>query len=234
MRKAKTVEIEPEAEGLMIGYARVSTEDQSLDAQIVDLIQRGGCTRDHIHTDKKSGVSRKRPGLALLWKDVREGDTVVVTSIDRFGRSTLDLLNNLKRLDEMGVHFRSIKENVDTKTALGRFVFTLLASLAELERNWISERTSRTMQHNKQVKGAQYGRAYSLDADGRAELRRLKAEGKAVSWLAKRFKISRATVRNYAKEKPPDDGGLQAVAPVVGPTSLEASRKSDSRTKRKR
>ena len=184
----------------MVGYARVSTQDQSLDAQIVDLIAKGGCTRDHIHTDKKSGVSRKRPGLALLWKDVREGDTVVVTSIDRFGRSTLDLLKNLERLDAMGVHFRSIKESVDTKTALGRFVFTLLASLAELERNWISERTSRTMRHNKEVKGARYGREYSLDEAGRAEVRRLHAEGQSVTWLAKHYKISRGTVRNYIKE----------------------------------
>jgi len=198
MARKKAVEIEDAAAGLMIGYARVSTEDQSLDAQIADLI-KAGCHSDHVHRDKKSGVSRKRPGLALLWKDVREGDTVVVTSIDRFGRSTLDLLNNLERLDEMGVHFRSIKENVDTKTALGRFVSTLLASLAELERNWISERTSRTMQHNKQVKGAKYGREFSLSEEKRAELRDYRAAGKGVTWLAKRYKISRATVRNYCK-----------------------------------
>lgn len=198
MARKKLIEDEPQ-EGLMIGYARVSTQDQSLDAQIVDLMTKGGCERDHIHTDKKSGVSRRRPGLAMLWKDVREGDTVVVTSIDRFGRSTLDLLKNLERLDAMGVHFRSLKENVDTKTALGRFVFTLLASLAELERNWISERTSRTMQHNKQVKGARYGREFSLDEESRAELRRLRAEGKTVTWLAKHYKISRGTVRNYLR-----------------------------------
>jgi DNA invertase Pin-like site-specific DNA recombinase len=198
MARKKITEVEPEADGLMIGYARVSTEDQQLDAQIADLT-KAGCHPDHIHKDKKSGVSRKRPGLAMLWKDVREGDTVVVTSIDRFGRSTLDLLTNLKRLDEMGVHFRSLKENVDTKTALGRFVFTLLASLAELERNWISERTSRTMQHNKQVKGARYGREFSLSEEKRAELKRLRAEGRAVTWLAKHYRISRATVRNYCK-----------------------------------
>jgi DNA invertase Pin-like site-specific DNA recombinase len=187
------------SEGLSIGYARVSTDDQTLDPQISDLIHKGGCHPDHIHTDKKSGVSRKRPGLNLLWKDVRSGDTVVVTSIDRFGRSTLDLLNNLKRLDEMGVHFRSLKENVDTKTALGRFVFTLLASLAELERNWISERTRRTMQHNKAEKGARYGREWSLDEAKRKEVGLRALAGEKVSALAKEYKISRATVRNYAK-----------------------------------
>jgi len=190
---------QPEAtdgDGLMVGYARVSTEDQSLDAQIVDLV-KAGCTRDHIHTDKRSGVSRKRPGLALLWKDVREGDTVVVTSIDRFGRSTLDLLKNLERLDGMGVHFRSIKENVDTKTALGRFVFTLLASLAELERNWISERTARTMRHNKEVNGAKYGREYAVDETTRREIVSRAKRGEPLASIAKRFKVSRGTVRNY-------------------------------------
>lgn len=197
MARKKAIEIEPPDEGLLIGYARVSTEDQTLDPQIADLIN-AGCLRDHIHTDMKSGANRKRPGLAMLWKDVREGDTVVVTSIDRFGRSTLDLLKNLERLDAMGVAFQSLKERVDTKTALGRFVFTLLASLAELERNWISERTSRTMQHNK-TKGAKYGREFSLSEEKRAELRRLRSEGRAVTWLAKHYRISRATVRNYCK-----------------------------------
>ncbi len=198
MARTKLKEIEPEADGLMIGYARVSTKDQSLDAQIADLI-REGCHPDYIHRDVKSGASRKRPGLALLWKDVREGGTVVVTSVDRFGRSTLDLLNNLERLDAMGVRFRSIKERLDTSTPMGKFTFTLLASLAELERNWIADRTSKTMQHNKSEKGARYGRAFSIDEAKRDELRRLRAEGKGVTWLAKRFKISRATVRNYCK-----------------------------------
>jgi DNA invertase Pin-like site-specific DNA recombinase len=194
MAKRKVIVTEPD-DGLLVGYARVSTEDQSLDAQVADLL-KAGCTAGHIHTDKRSGVSRKRHGLAMLWKDVREGDTVVVTSVDRFGRSTIDLLKNLERLDAMGVHFRSLKENVDTKTALGRFVFTLLASLAELERNWISERTRRTMRHNME-NGARYGRDYVLDETGRSEVRRLYSIGREVSWLARKFKISRGTVRNY-------------------------------------
>jgi DNA invertase Pin-like site-specific DNA recombinase len=232
MARKKQVEITPEADGLMIGYARVSTKDQSLEAQITDLI-REGCHPDHIHKDVKSGASRKRPGLAMLWKDIREGDTVIVTSVDRFGRSTIDLLNNLERLTEMGVRFRSVKERLDTSTPMGKFTFTLLASLAELERNWIADRTSKTMQHNKAEKGAKYGREFSLSEEKRAELRALKAAGKGVTWLAKRYKISRATVRNYAKEKPPE-GGLQVAVPAVGPTSLEVHRKSDSRGKRKR
>lgn len=195
--KAKKPPAEPPDEGLRIGYARVSTDDQTLDPQIADLL-KAGCDPDHIHTDKRSGVSKRRPGLAMLWKDVREGDTVVVTSIDRFGRSTMDLLQNLKRLDDMGVHFESIKERVDTKTAIGRFVFTLLASLAELERNWIAERTRRTMRH-KMEQGARYGRDFILDE---AERKRLRAEHKAgetVSDLAKRYGVSRATVRNYLR-----------------------------------
>lgn len=194
--KAKKPPVEPPDEGLRVGYARVSSDDQTLEPQIADLM-KAGC--HHVHSDQRSGVSKKRPGLAMLWKDIREGDTVVVTSIDRFGRSTKDLLANLERLDAMGVAFESLKEKVDTKTALGRFVFTLLASLAELERNWISERTRRTMRH-KIEQGARYGRDYILDE---AERKRLRAEHKAgetVSDLAKRYGVSRATVRNYLRQ----------------------------------
>jgi DNA invertase Pin-like site-specific DNA recombinase len=187
----------PVVEGLLIGYARVSTKEQDLGAQTLDL-KKAGCAR--VYSDKKSGVSRKRPGLALLWKDVRAGDTVVVTSIDRFGRSTLDLLTNLKRLDAEGVHFKSLKESVDTKTALGRFVFTLLASLAELERNWISERTARTMRHNKEEKGAKYGRDHLVDEAGRAAIRSAFEAGVKVSTLAKQYRVSRASIRNYIKK----------------------------------
>jgi DNA invertase Pin-like site-specific DNA recombinase len=164
-------------------------------------LKKAGCTR--VYSDKKSGVSRKRPGLALLWKDVRAGDTIVVTSIDRFGRSTLDLLTNLKRLDAEGVHFKSLKESVDTTTALGRFVFTLLASLAELERNWISERTARTMRHNKEEKGAQYGRGFALSEADRAAVRTAVLSGEKPHKIAKRFGISRGSVYNYSKQVPP-------------------------------
>lgn len=197
MKKKNASTLGPD-DGLRIGYARVSTEDQTLEPQIADLI-KAGCDRDHIHTDKRSGVSKRRPGLAMLWKDVREGDTVVVTSIDRFGRSTMDLLQNLKRLDDMGVHFESIKEKVDTKTAIGRFVFTLLASLAELERNWIAERTRRTMRHRME-QGARYGRDYILDEAERKRVRGERRAGETVSELAKRYGVSRATIRNYLKE----------------------------------
>lgn len=195
--RSKKAETPAPDEGLRVGYARVSTDDQTLDPQIADLL-KAGCDPHHIHTDKRSGVSKRRPGLAMLWKDVREGDTVVVTSIDRFGRSTMDLLQNLKRLDDMGVHFESIKERVDTKTAIGRFVFTLLASLAELERNWIAERTRRTMRH-KIEQGARYGRDFLLSEAERKRLRAERKAGETVSDLAKRYGVSRATVRNYLR-----------------------------------
>jgi len=194
--------IEPEEpEGLLIGYARVSTEDQKLDAQ-VDALLRAGCHPDHIHKDKASGVAKKRPGLAMLMKDIREGDTVVVWKLDRFGRSVIDLLTRLKKLDEMGVRFRSLTEGIDTTTAIGRLLISVLGAIAEFERALIAERTSRGMQHRK-TQGAKFGRAYLLDEAKRQEVRDAIARGEKPSKVAKRFKISRGSVYNYTRKKPP-------------------------------
>ncbi len=192
----KTVET---GDGLLIGYARVSTQDQSLDAQ-VEALKRAGCDPDHIHTDQASGVARKRPGLALLMKDVREGDTVVVWKLDRFGRSVMDLLTRLQKLDAMGVRFRSLTEGIDTTTAIGRLLLTVLGAIAEFERALISERTARGMQHRKS-KGAKFGREYSLDAAQRREVKEAVKRGEKPGQIAKRFGISRGSVYNYSRTK---------------------------------
>lgn len=184
-------------EGELVGYARVSTQDQNLDAQIAALM-RAGVDRDRIHTDTKSGASRKRPGLALLMKDVRRGDTVVVWKLDRFGRSVADLLKHLERLDAAGVRFKSLTESIDTTTPMGRFLLMLLASLAELERSWIAERTRATMQHKK-AQGAKFGADFVVDKRTRDEIRRRVAKGEKVTAVARRFRVARGTVLNYMK-----------------------------------
>jgi DNA invertase Pin-like site-specific DNA recombinase len=145
-------------------------------------------------------VARKRPGLALLMKDVREGDTVVVWKLDRFGRSVMDLLTRLQKLDAMGVRFRSLTEGIDTTTAIGRLLLTVLGAIAEFERALISERTSRGMQHRKS-KGAKFGREYSLDAAQRREVKEAVKHGEKPGQIAKRFGISRGSVYNYSRPK---------------------------------
>lgn len=202
MAKPPRKPIEPEEpEGLLIGYARVSTEDQKLDAQ-VDALLRAGCHPDHIHKDKASGVAKKRPGLALLMKDIREGDTVVVWKLDRFGRSVMDLLTRLEKLTAMGVGFKSLTEGIDTRTAIGRLLITVLGAIAEFERALIAERTSRGMQHRKS-QGAKFGRAYALSEEKRAQVKAAVERGEKPSKVAKRFKISRGSVYNYTRKKPP-------------------------------
>lgn len=189
-----------DGDGLLIGYARVSTTDQSLDAQIAALV-KAGVHPDRIHTDKASGVGKKRPGLALLMKDVREGDTVVVWKLDRFGRSVMDLLAKLQKFEAMGVRFRSLTEAIDTGTAIGRLLLMVLGAVAEFERALIAERTKRGMQHRKS-QGVKFGREYVLNAAQRAEVAAAVKAGEKPAKIAKRFGISRGSVYNYSKAKP--------------------------------
>jgi DNA invertase Pin-like site-specific DNA recombinase len=184
-------------EGLLIGYARVSTQDQKLEAQI-DALKRAGVHPDHIHTDQASGVSRRRPGLALLMKDVRAGDTVVVWKLDRFGRSVSDLLKRLEQLDAMGVKFKSLTEAIDTTTPIGRLLLMVLGAVAQFERELIAERTSRGMQHRKS-QGATFGRARVLTPAQQKEVRELVRQKVNRTDIARRFGISRGSVYNYSK-----------------------------------
>ncbi|NBW19737.1 MAG: recombinase family protein [Caulobacteraceae bacterium] len=190
-----------EAEGgLLVGYARVSTQDQKLEAQI-EALKRAGVDPDHIHTDHASGVSRRRPGLALLMKDVREGDTVVVVSLDRFGRSISDLLKRLEELDRRGVRFKTLTQPIDTGLAIGRLLLHVLGAVAEFERALIAERTKRGMQHRK-ANGAKFGRDFVLTPPQVKEMRALRKQGIRPSDLAKQFGVSRGTVYNSLRRKP--------------------------------
>lgn len=187
-------------DGLLIGYARVSTQDQKLEAQI-DALKRAGVHPDHIHTDQASGVSRRRPGLNLLMKDVREGDTVVVVSLDRFGRSISDLLKRLEELDRRGVRFKTLTQPIDTGSAIGRLLLHVLGAVAEFERALIAERTKRGMQHRK-AQGAKFGRDFVLTPQQVKEMRALRKQGVRPSDLAKQFGVSRGTVYNSLRRAP--------------------------------
>ena len=122
----------------LLGYARVSTEDQATDAQTDELL-RAGCTT--IYKEHGSGASRARPELARLLKEIRPGDVLVVVRLDRLARSVSHLLEVIERLEGKGAHFRSLRDPIDTSTPQGMFSLQVLGAVAQLERALISERT---------------------------------------------------------------------------------------------
>lgn len=123
---------------MLIGYARVSTDGQTLDPQL-DRLKAAGC--DKIFTDVASGAKSDRPGLLEAINYAREGDTIVVMKLDRFGRSMSDLIAKTKELAARKIEFRSLSESIDTSTSAGKLLFHIMGSLAEFERDLIRERT---------------------------------------------------------------------------------------------
>jgi DNA invertase Pin-like site-specific DNA recombinase len=125
---------------MLIGYARVSTNEQHLDLQRDALLKAGVSPKD-IYTDKVTGVKADRPGLTLALSHLRDGDILIVWRLDRLGRSLKHLIETVTTLKAQGVSFKSLTENIDTSTATGTLVFQIFGALAEFERNLIQERT---------------------------------------------------------------------------------------------
>jgi DNA invertase Pin-like site-specific DNA recombinase len=128
---------------MLVGYARVSTQDQTLDLQ-KDALEKIGCT--HIFSDTASGGKSDRQGLEEALQFLREGDTLVVWRLDRLGRSLKHLIETVSTLQERQIEFKSITENIDTTTSGGKLVFHIFGALAEFERDIIRERTNADLQ----------------------------------------------------------------------------------------
>ncbi|MEY2343343.1 recombinase family protein, partial [Acidithiobacillus sp. IBUN Pt1247-S3] len=123
---------------MLIGYARVSTQDQNLDLQR-EALTKAGCEK--IMEDRLSGARVERPGLTQALGDLRTGDTLVVWKLDRLGRSVRNLIDLVSSLQARDVQFKSLTDAIDTGTPSGRFFFHVMASLAEMERDLTIERT---------------------------------------------------------------------------------------------
>lgn len=176
---------------MIIGYARVSTEDQRLDAQIVALKEAGA---ERIFADKISGAKRARPELNRLMDQLRPGDVVLVTKYDRLARSLVDLLDIVAKVEAADAGFRSLAEDIDTTTPAGRLIFHVFASIAQFERERIRERTMEGLAAARK-KGRVGGRPPALSSDQKTEVRRLKSEGRAIKDIAALFKVSPATIK---------------------------------------
>jgi DNA invertase Pin-like site-specific DNA recombinase len=140
----------------LIGYARVSTDEQNLDLQI-DALMAAGAAPGDVWTDKETGQHADRPGLQGALKAVRPGDVLIVWKLDRLGRSVLDILNIVRELREKGASFRSLTQAIDTSGPMGNLIVTVLGAVAELESSLISERTKAGMTAAKR-KGKHVGR----------------------------------------------------------------------------
>jgi DNA invertase Pin-like site-specific DNA recombinase len=179
---------------MLIGYARVSTLDQTLALQ-QDALTEAGCER--IFTDTASGARTDRPGLAdALWH-LRRGDTLVVWRLDRLGRSLEHLIETIRRLEQQGIHFKSLQEQIDTTTSGGKLVFHVFGALAEFERDLIRERTHAGLQAAR-ARGRLFGRPKALSPRKSEQLRTLaKDKRTTVAEICQTLGISRATYYRY-------------------------------------
>lgn len=180
--------------GRLIGYARVSTSEQSLDLQR-DALLRAGVLPDNLHEEQVSGVAAKRPKLKAALLDAIDGDTFVVWKLDRLGRSMLDLLHRIEEMEARGVKFKSLTEGIDTTTPAGRLLMHMIGSLAQFERDLIRERTRAGMEAVR-ARGKKFGAPTKLRL---SEARDLFMAGKSVQQVADHFKCSRSAVYNKFK-----------------------------------
>ncbi|MEO1700921.1 MAG: recombinase family protein [Pseudomonadota bacterium] len=177
---------------MLIGYVRVSTEDQKLAAQR-DALKAAGVEK--IFADKISGAKRDRPQLDRALDQLRQGDVLVVTKYDRLARSLRDLLDIVEDIKSRGAGFRSLAEDIDTTTPAGKLVFHVFASIAEFERERIAERTREGLAAARK-RGRVGGRPSALSADQKIEVRRMRdEEGRRPSEIARLFKVGANTVR---------------------------------------
>jgi len=175
-----------------IGYARVSTTDQSLNLQR-DALRAAGVDAGNVFTDTASGSTTSRPGLAECLDYLGRGDLLVVWKLDRLGRSTRHLIETVECLRDRGVGFMSLSEGMDTTTSGGQLVFTIMAALAQFERDLIRERTVAGLQAARE-RGRVGGRPRALSEAGMRVARQMRDEGQTLNAIAAGLDVSKATV----------------------------------------
>ena len=178
---------------MLIGYARVSTQDQNLDLQQEALTQ-AGCQK--LFEDKMSGTRSDRPGLAKALEMLREDDTLVVWKLDRLGRSVKQLVDLVGELHQQGVQFKSVTDAIDTGTPSGRFFFHVMASLAEMERELTVERTRAGLEVARQL-GRRGGRKRIMTDSKIESAKKLLASGVPPKDVAKNLGVSIPTLYRH-------------------------------------
>ncbi len=178
-----------------VGYARVSSTGQSLDVQLEKLNQ-AGCQR--IYQEKRSGRTSNRPEFLACMNYLREGDTLVITRLDRLARSVVHLAQLAKRFEKEKINLIVIDQNIDTNTSTGRLMFNMLASIAEFENDLRTERQAEGIAKAKE-NGVKFGRPAKLNEQICHEIHTRRTEGATIGQLAKEFEFGEATIYRALK-----------------------------------
>jgi DNA invertase Pin-like site-specific DNA recombinase len=179
----------------IVGYARVSSVGQSIDVQLDKLKH---C--DKIFHEKRSGTSYNRPRLKACLEYVREGDTLVVTRLDRLARSTLHLCQLAEQLVKKQVNLQVIDQNINTEDATGRLLFNMLGAIGQFETEIRAERQMDRIE-NAKARGVKFGRNKSLTEQQCSELRQERMQGVLIKTLMKDYSLSKASVYRYLNGK---------------------------------
>jgi DNA invertase Pin-like site-specific DNA recombinase len=180
---------------MLIGYARVSTHEQTLHLQ-QDALTKAGCNK--LFTDTASGAKTERKGLEEALNYVRKGDTLVVWRLDRLGRSLPHLIATMTALEERGVGFKSLTEDIDTTTSGGKLIFHIFGALAEFERNLIRERTQAGLTAAR-ARGRKGGRPKALTGRKLGIARDLYERRHPIAEICQTLKVSKVTLYRAIK-----------------------------------
>ena len=180
---------------MLVGYARVSTSEQDLSLQL-DALKRAECER--IFQDKASGSHTNRPGLQEALSYMRQGDVLVVWKLDRIARSLKHLLEIVAQLEERGIEFKSIQEQINTTTSHGRFFFNVMGALAQMERELIIERTQAGLAAAR-ARGRLGGRPRKVDDARLSMAKELVQVGKSINEVAELIGVHRSTLYRRLK-----------------------------------
>ena len=181
---------------MLIGYARVSTQDQNLNLQN-DALKKAGCGK--VFEDRLSGAKIERTGLEEALKFVRTGDVLVVWKLDRLGRGLRDLIDKMQDLEKRGIGFKSLTESIDTTTAGGKLIFHIFGSLAEFERSLIRERTMAGLA-SARARGIKGGRKNKLTPEQIELLKKMYADKTIpIKQIMETFGVGKSTLYKWVK-----------------------------------
>lgn len=185
---------------MLIGYARVSTEEQNLDRQI-DALVDAGVDKRNIYKEKLTGTKTDRPELNKMLSELQDGDTIIISELTRLSRTTKDLFKLVEIIESKGANIKSLKENwIDTTTPQGKLLFTIFAGISQFERDLISQRTKEGLS-SARARGRKGGRPFKDKKDVELALRMYDSREYTTAEITKASGVSRTSLYRYIKNR---------------------------------